>query len=152
MTRLLPWRVGIGWLAGVLLLSAITNAQQKADRVPQRNFSYDISRETVLQGTVVQYTPVSSVAPLGPHVTVQTGSGVVDVHLGSARLLEANQFSLNSGDSIRIVGENVAYGTGTQFLARVIQKGSQVLAVRSARGLPLAPIGKFGPATARGAL
>jgi hypothetical protein len=152
MTRLLQGRVGIIWLAGVLLLSTIASAQQNAQTVPQRNQAYDLSRETVLEGKVLQYMPASSVAPLGPHVTVQTGSGVIDVHLGSARLLEANHFSLASGDGVRIVGENVAYGTGSQFLARVIQKGNQVLAVRSTRGLPLAPSGKFGPRAEGGAL
>jgi hypothetical protein len=152
MTRLLQGRVGIGWLAGVLLFSAIAGAQQTAQTVAQGNQAYDIRRETVLEGKVLQYIPASSVAPLGPHVTVQTGSGIIDVHLGSARLLEANHFSLAGGDSIRIVGENVAYGTGTQFLARVIQKGNQVLAVRSTRGFPLAASGKFGPLSEGGAL
>ena len=152
MTRLLPWRAGIAWLAGVLLLSTIAGAQQKAQSVPQKNLSYDASRETVLEGNVVQYTPASSVAPLGPHVTVQTSSGVVDVHLGRVRRLEANHFSLASGDRVRIVGEMVPYGAGTQFLARVIQNGNQVLAVRSTRGFPLAPNAKFGPRTEGGAL
>jgi DNA/RNA endonuclease YhcR with UshA esterase domain len=152
MTRLLQGRVGMVWLAGVLLFSTTAGAQQTAQTAAQRNQAYDVSRETVVEGKVLQYTAASSVAPLGPHVTVQTSLGVVDVHLGSARLLEANHFSLNSGDSVRIVGENVAYGKGSQFLARVIQKGTQVLAVRSARGLPLAPSGKFGPQTGGGAL
>jgi len=151
MTRLLSWRVGTALLAGVLLLSTIAGAQQKAQSVPQKNLSYDASRETVLEGNVVQYTPASSVAPLGPHVTVQTSSGVVDVHLGRVRRLEANHFSLASGDRVRIVGEMVP-GAGTQFLARVIQNGNQVLAVRSTRGLPLAPNAKFGPRTEGGAL
>ena len=152
MTRLLQGRVGIAWLAGIFLLSTIASAQQKAQPVAQRDLSYDMSRETVLEGKVLQFAPASSAAPLGAHVTIQTGSGVIDVHLGSARLLEANHFSLASGDSVRIVGENVAYGIGTQFLAHVIQKGNQVLAVRSARGLPLAPSGKFGPRAGGGAL
>jgi hypothetical protein len=152
MTRLLRGRVSIVWLAGVLLSSTTAGAQQTAQTTAQRNQAYDVSRETVVEGKVLQYTAASSVVPLGPHVTVQTSSGVVDVHLGSARLLEANNFSLASGDSVRIVGENVAYGKGSQFLARVIQKGTQVLAVRSARGLPLAPSGKFGPQTGGGAL
>ena len=152
MTRLFSWRVGTALLAGVLLLSTIAGAQQKAQSVPQKNLSYDASRETVLEGNVVQYTPASSVAPLGPHVTVQTSSGVVDVHLGRVRRLEANHFSLASGDRVRIVGEMVPYGAGTQFLARVIQNGNQVLAVRSTRGFPLAPNAKFGPRTEGGAL
>jgi hypothetical protein len=144
--------MGIAWLAGALLVSTAANAQQRAQNIAQRNQAYDVSRETVLEGKVIQYTQASTVAPLGPHVTVQTASGVVDVHLGNARMLEANHFSLASGDSIRIVGENVAFGTGTQFLARVLQKGNQTLAIRSTRGFPLAPSGKAGQPVPGGAL
>jgi hypothetical protein len=152
MTRLLRWSVGLGCLTCTLLVSTIVSAQQKAPSVSQRNFSYDVSRESVLRGTVIQYTPSSSVAPLGPHVTLATGSGVVDVHLGSTRLLEANHLSLSAGESIQVVGENVAYGTGTQFVARVIQKGNQTVALRTTRGFPLAPMGRLGPRTEGGAL
>jgi ABC-type uncharacterized transport system YnjBCD ATPase subunit len=62
---------------------------------------------------------------------------VVDVHLGDARLLAANHFTIQNGDSLRIIGENVAYGKGTIFVARIVQKGAQALAVRSVRGIPL---------------
>jgi DNA/RNA endonuclease YhcR with UshA esterase domain len=154
MIRLLPWRVGIMGLAGVLLatMTVMAGAQQRAQNVTQRNQGYDVSRETVVEGKVVQYAPSSSVAPLGPHVALQTGAGVIDVHLGNAKLLEATHFSLASGDSLRIVGENVPYGSGTQFLARVIQKGNQTLTVRTVRGFPLAPSGKLGQRTDGGAL
>jgi hypothetical protein len=148
-------RIGIGgaWLAGALVLSITASAQQQ--RVPTvtiKNQAYDVSRESVLQGTVLTYTAAATAPPLGAHVTVQTSSGVVDVHLGNAQLLTANHFSLAGGDSVRITGENVAYGNSTQFLARVIQKGNQTLAVRSVRGFPLAPSGKLGPRTEGGAL
>jgi DNA/RNA endonuclease YhcR with UshA esterase domain len=144
--------MGIAWLAGAILVSTAANAQQRAQSVPQKNQAYDVSRETVLEGKVIQYTQASTVAPLGPHVTMQTASGVVDVHLGNARMLEANHFTLASGESVRIVGENVAYGTGAQFLARVLQKGKQTLAIRSTRGFPLAPSGNPGQRTPGGAL
>jgi hypothetical protein len=137
-------RLSIGriWLAGTLVLSMGASAQQRAvQTAPQRTQAYDVSRETVLQGTALAYTASSSVAPLGAHVTVQTGSGVVDVHLGSAQLLDANHFSLAAGDSVRIVGESLPYGQGSQFFARLIQKGSQSLALRSVRGFPLRPTG-----------
>jgi hypothetical protein len=147
-------RIGIGgaWLASVLLLSTAAGAQQKAPSATPRNQAYDASRESVLQGTVLSYTATATTAPLGAHVTVQTASGVVDVHLGNAQLLTANHFSLASGDSVRITGESVSYGTSTQFLARIIQKGNQALAVRSVRGFPLASGGKLGQRTDGGAL
>src|SRR6202022_255945 len=112
------WSIGSAWLGGVLFLSTAAMAQQKeAQSVPQTAQGYDVRRETVLQGTVLKYTPASSVAPLGAHVTVQTSSGVVDVHLGSAQLLDANHFTLAAGDSVRIVGESLPYGQASQFFA-----------------------------------
>jgi hypothetical protein len=152
MKRLTLIGMGGAWLAGAILFSVTASGQQKAQIVPQKNQAYDVSRESVLQGSVLTYTAAATAAPLGAHLTVQTSSGVVDVHLGNAQLLTANHFSLASGDSVRITGENVAYGTSTQFLARVIQKGNQALTVRSVRGFPLTPSGKLGPRTEGGAL
>src|SRR5215469_9200872 len=147
--------LGAAIVAALILQGGLANsiaAQQKESQTaPPRNEAYDVSRESVLQGTVVNYTPDSSVAPLGAHVTVQTASGVVDVHLGNAQLLEANHFTLASGDSVRIVGESLGYGQGTQFFARLIKKGGQSLALRSVRGMPLRPTSK-GSSTKAGVL
>ena len=60
----------------------------------------------------------------------------------SAKLLQANHFTLAAGDSVRIVGESLPFGGGSQFFARIIQKGNQSVALRSARGFPLRPSGK----------
>ncbi len=146
MRRLLPSRVGMAWLASVFLVSTVVNAQQKAQSVPQRNVNYDVSREVTVQGAVVSYTENSSTAPLGAHVSVQTSSGMLDAHLGDARLLRANNFTLAAGDSVRIIGENLPFGGGTQFFARVIQKGNQSVTLRSTRGFPLRPTVKQGGA------
>jgi hypothetical protein len=135
-----------------LVLATSAGAQQKSPNVAQGNLGYDVSREVSVQGSVVSYSETSSVAPFGPHVSLKTSSSVLDVHLGNARLLELNHVSLAAGDQIRIVGENVAYGTGTQFLARIIQKGNQAVALRTPRGFPLAPVGKLGPHAEAGAL
>ena len=69
------------------------------------------------------------------------------MHLGDPRTLAANHFSLAPGDAVSIMGENLNESQGTQFVARLIQKGTQSLAVRSLQGIPLKP----GHATANGA-
>jgi ATPase subunit of ABC transporter with duplicated ATPase domains len=135
-------------LAAVLMFSVSAAAQQKTQSAPQQRRSYEVSSEVSLQGTVVSFAENSSAPPLGPHVVVQTASGQVDVHLGDARLLQANHFTLAAGDSVRVIGENVPYGTGTQFFARIIQKGNQTLALRSTRGFPLRPAAKAGKSQA----
>ena len=150
MRRLLQWRFGIVSLAVVLLVATIAGAQQKTQTIPQRSLSYDLGREVSVQGSVISYSETSSAAPFGPRVTLQTSSGVLDVHLGNARLLESNHFTLAVGDSVRVVGESVPVGSGTQFLARLIQKGDQVVLLRSSQGFPLRPAAKSGDA--KGAL
>jgi hypothetical protein len=147
MTRLLIRRIGTVLLGSGLLIP-MAGAQQKS--APQQSSGYDVSREVSIQGSVLSYSETSSAAPFGPHVTIQTGSGILDVHLGNARLLESNHFTLVTGDKIRVIGENVQFATGTQFLARIVQKDGQTLALRSAQGFPLRPAGKA--ASQQGAL
>ena len=122
------------------------NAQQAATSAPQRLVAHNLIREVTLLGTVVKYEAASSVAPLGAHVLLQTPSGQVDVHLGNAKVLQAHHFELNAGDSVRIIGEDLAYGDGNIFAARIVQKGSQAIAVRNTRGFLLTPASALTPA------
>ena len=104
--------------------------------------AYDVRRESVLEGTVVRFVPNSTTAPFGAHVLLQTSSGEIDVHLGDARFLASKNLALNPGDALKITGEALAVGSATQFVARVVQKGTQSVAVRSVRGFPLKPLTK----------
>jgi hypothetical protein len=63
----------------------------------------------------------------------------VDVHLGNPQMLTANRLSLAPGDTVRVIGENLNGIQGTQFVARIVQKGALAIAVRSPQGLPLKP-------------
>jgi hypothetical protein len=117
-----------------LALCYSAEAQQSVQAAPARLVSYNLNREVSLVGTVVKFEKASNTPPMGAHVLVQTSSGQVDVHLGNAKLLQANHFELNAGDSIRIVGKNLAYGEGSIFAARIVQKGAQAVALRNSRG------------------
>jgi len=120
--------------ASALAICLTAAAQQTASSNAQQLLSYDLRREVSLVGTVVKYDTASSVVPIGAHVLLQTPSGQVDVHLGNAKVLVASHFELNAGDSVRIVGENLAYAGGTIFAARIVQKGTQAVAVRNTKG------------------
>lgn len=139
MTRLLLRRVGIASLATAFLLLTIAGAQQKTQNTQQSSLSYDLGREVSVQGSVISYSETSSAAPFGPHVTLQTRSGVLDVHLGNARLLESNHVTFAAGDAIRVVGENVPVGASNPFLARIVQTASQTITLRNPGGFPLRP-------------
>ncbi|HET9995789.1 MAG TPA: hypothetical protein VFQ18_10290 [Candidatus Acidoferrum sp.] len=132
--------------AVLLLCSSAVWAQQSTQRGLPQTQSIDLSREVSLLGTVIKYEPVSDKPPIGAHLLLQTASGQVNVHLGNAKVLEANHLTLVPGDSVRILGETRALGDTTYFAARIVQKGTQAVAVRSSRGFPLTPASTLTPA------
>jgi hypothetical protein len=133
-------------VADSLALCVSTGAQQAMPSDKQLLQTYNANREISLVGTVVKYESASMTPPIGAHVTLQTVSGQVDVHLGNARILKSAHLELNAGDNVRIVGEPMALGDGTFFAARIVQKGLQAVAVRNAKGFPLAPASTLTPA------
>jgi len=139
----LPAGVVVVCLAVVLTCGHIALAQERPAKAvgvarqavaAPRAMAYAASRESVVQGTVVEYQETASAAPLGAHVKVQTASGIVDVHLGPASYLKTRRFSLAAGDAVRFVGAAATSKTASVFLARTVERGGEKLALRSARG------------------
>src|SRR6266481_4092656 len=103
--------------------------------------AYDISKDVSLQGTVLSFTENSQTPPIGAHVLLQTAGGNVEVHLGDARFLRLAKLNITQGASVRFVGQMNSAGKNPVFLARLVQVGAQVVAVRSDHGLPLGAAG-----------
>ncbi len=112
-----------------------------ASSAKQTPGSYNIANDVSLQGTVLNFTENSQTAPLGAHVLLQTSAGNVDVHLGDARFLRLAKLNITQGASLRFVGQMSSAGKNPVFLARLVQIGAQVVAVRSDHGLPLGAAG-----------
>ena len=104
--------------------------------------AYDVARESVISGRILEYNAASKTIPAGAHISLQTSSGTMVVHAGNPKLIAASNLSLQAGDSVSITGENVTFGSGTVFVARIIQKGMQSVAVRSKNGTPLRPVSR----------
>ena len=136
----------VGLFIGSVTLCLAANAQQPVPSDPQLLRTYNANREISLVGSVVEFNAASEIPPMGAHVTIQTASGQVNVHLGNAKVLEANHLALHAGDNVRIVGEPMALGEGTYFAARIVQKGTQAVAVRTSKGFPLTPAAASMPA------
>jgi len=132
-------RSGIMALGIVLSVSSLAQSQQTSQPDVQQLRTYSMSREVFLLGTVVKFDSASATLPMGAHVVLQTASGQVDVHLGNAKVLQAAHFTLNPGDSVRIAGEPLALGDSTYFAARIVQKGTQAVAVRNTKGFLTTP-------------
>jgi len=133
----MPIRKTFLFIAVAALFSAAALAQEKSPLASARFGAYDVKQEGTLVGTVIDYKPSSTTPPLGARLTLQTPAGVVDVHLGDARLLTANHFNIQSGDTLRIIGAYTPVGSSSLFLARIVQKGTQALTLRTQRGFPV---------------
>jgi hypothetical protein len=128
-----------GAVAG-LALSDVAEGQQIQQLAEHRaGAAYDMARESVISGKIVQYSSASPTPPLGAHISLQTGSGTMEVHAGNTKLIQASHLSLQAGDSVSITGETVTFGNSSVFVARIIRKGSQSVTVRSKNGVPLLP-------------
>ncbi|MBV8514851.1 MAG: hypothetical protein JO260_06090 [Acidobacteria bacterium] len=139
MERVLRW----SWMAAALVAVLAAAGSVRAQTTPQAEASqYQLGREVTLVGTVSSVIEDSKTGPLGTHVMVQSASGLVDVHIGSAKYLEMNNLNLKSGDSVRILGENFVIGAQSVFFARIVQDGTVAIAVRSTKGMPLWKNGK----------
>src|SRR5207302_11024225 len=69
---------------------------------------------------------------------VQTSAGTVDVALGPSFCLRDSHVAFGAGDSVRFVGAMSSVDKRPVLLARIAQKGSQAIAIRSAEGFLLA--------------
>jgi hypothetical protein len=146
MKALIPSRAAIVALVITLAFCVSAGAQQATQPLAQQLRSYDINRESFLVGTVVKFDSASSTPPIGAHLILQTSTGQADVHLGNAKVLQAGHLELNPGDTVRIVGEPMALGDTTYFAARIVQKGTQAVAVRNTRGFLTTPASLMTPA------
>lgn len=138
-------RTSMAVLAGAFLLASLAGAQRNGNKTKAASASvYDLSKEQSVQGTIVKFVEKGDTAPTGAHALVQTASGTVDVHIGDGHLLKQKNISLAPGNTVRFVGMSQTSGTNTVFLARLVQVGSSVAAVRSTRGIPIVYTGARG--------
>jgi hypothetical protein len=138
------------WLC-LLAASAAVAQRPHANSTSAVSGGYNLANESSLQGTILSYTENFKTPPLGAHVLLQTAAGNVDVHLGDARVLHQAKLNLAQGMSVRFEGQTQTVGQNTVFLARLVQVGSQVVAVRSPHGLPVSPGVARGKAAAKNA-
>jgi len=121
-----------------------TGDQNAPAQQPTR--AYDTANEVVISGTIseVVKTPATGL-PLGLHLMVATGQGLVDVHLGPYQGRTAAQNGLVAGATLRITGLTKHFDAGDVFLARLVVVNNKTITVRNENGFPVRPT----PANAR---
>src|ERR1700693_1755718 len=104
----------------VLALSVVAEGQQIQQIAGHRaGAAYDMARESVISGKILQYSSASTTPPFGAHISLQTRSRTLDVHAGNAKVIQASNLSLQAGNTVSITGETVPLGNASVFVARI---------------------------------
>jgi hypothetical protein len=99
---------------------------------------YDPNRVRTLQGTVseIEYLTLRGSIGRGVHLTLQTDSGPVEVHLGPEWYLENQELLIDEGDRVTIIGSLIMLEGDEMMVAATVRKGRDMLELRDERGIP----------------
>lgn len=140
MKRLLSGLCAVMFLSLLLPLSLV-HAQTAA--VAKRHagpFSYDVTQETTLKGTVSSVlTKPSRGMIMGSHLLFATSAGQVDASLGRFGLRGKGALSVAAGQQVEVTGVMKTIRSRQVFLARTVNVGGQVYTIRNARGFSVPP-------------
>ena len=118
-------------LVAVLFASLAPTFAQRGTR------NYNPSTETTVKGTVEQVKQVTGRHGWnGTHLTLKTGAGTMDVHVGPSSYVSQQGFSFAAGDKVEVVGSKVTMGGNEALIAREIKKDGKTLVLRNAQGVP----------------
>ncbi len=98
---------------------------------------FDPKSVTTVQGDVVSVDTVEGRRGQGVHLTLAMGSEKLLVVLGPSFYLEQQPTKVTQGDRIEVKGSRITWGDQPVLVAQEIKKGSEVLTLRDAEGIPL---------------
>lgn len=98
---------------------------------------YDRKKEVVFAGSVTG--KAKGQAPgyaQGMAILVRSGKNIREVELGPAWFVGRQKAMINLGDKVKVTATPLRVGRKSVFLARQIQRGKSILALRDASGMP----------------
>jgi hypothetical protein len=126
-------------LAATVVFSLSAEAQQRGG-MHQQAPRYDKATEVTVHGTVAEVKQVDNAMGMhkvpGTHVVLETEQETIEVHLGPSTFLAGQQLSLQSGDTLQIVGSRVKVAGAEAIIAREVRKGDRTITLRDAQGFP----------------
>jgi len=133
---------GVCALALLFLISPqpLAQAQIAAETRTARPFTYDVTQEVTLSGTVssVLRKPAAGMI-MGSHLVLATPSGPVDASLGRFGLFGKGAVSVAAGQQIEMTGVMKTIKDKHVFLARTVKAGGHVYLIRNEHGFPVSP-------------
>ena len=133
-------------LSALALLSLFSPVQAQTAPLavtPAGPFSYDVSQEVTLNGTVSSV--IANHSPgffAGSHLLLTTLSGPVDISLGTFALLGKDPLPITPGQQVEVVGVMKILKDKQFFLARAVKAGDRVYEIRNQHGIPISPLAR----------
>ncbi|HUM06325.1 MAG TPA: hypothetical protein VLT90_12750 [Terriglobales bacterium] len=131
--RKINYIVGILTILLIVIFTAVRTPESKGP--PAYNAASETTATGVVEETREFFCAISDEP--GAHIVLRTNDGKLLVHLGPARFLRLQQFSVSPNDRVTVVGTRVNYQGQDAMLAREITRGNDVLTLRDHQGHPL---------------
>ena len=138
MKQLLAGIYTLALLSLIFPLQLIRAQTAAAATKPASPFSYDISQELTLSGTVSNV--LAKPAPemiVGAHLLLTTVSGPVDISLGTLALQGKGALGVTAGQQIQVTGIMKIFKGKQVFLARTVKVDDEVYPIRNQHGVPI---------------
>lgn len=98
---------------------------------------YNPATETTISGVVQDvFHPSGNHGNVGTHFNLKTDTGVIEVHVGPQSFLTQQNFSLEQGSHVTVIGSKQTVAGKDAVIAREIKSGDRVLTLRDANGIP----------------
>lgn len=135
----------VALLCLVPLLPPVHGQAAAATRDSVRPFSYRLSDEVTLKGTVsnVLTKPAQGMI-MGSHLLVSTSSGTVDASLGTFGLGGRDPMQVKAGEQVEMTGIMKTIKGRQVFLTRLVKADNQTYRIRNEHGFLVAPSARSG--------
>ena len=119
-----------------LTLAGAAFAQQGMGRKGGQGRLYNPQTVETVTGQVVAVKNINRKRYQGVHLTLKTAQGNLTVSLGPKKYLDTQSMTFAPNDTLEITGSKVTLGGKPFLIAGTVKKGSQVLTLRDANGIP----------------
>ena len=130
---------GIALLSAALLLAAGTLATTEAQRRSPTGTApnYDVATEVTLTGAIEEVKTIPGPGLQGGvHLMLKTAKETIEIDLGPEWFLKKQNYQLNKGDDITVIGSRVKRDAGEAVIVRQITKGAETMTFRDEKGFP----------------
>jgi hypothetical protein len=132
--------LSLSWGLPLKPVLAQTTAVVRRDAGP---FSYDISEEIRVDGTVSSVLPNASPGMVkGSHLVIATPSGPVDISLGTYGMRGKGALAVTAGMLVEATGIMKTINRTPVLLARNVKVGNHTYAIRNEHGIPISPLAR----------